>query len=64
MARYAIDSITALQLVEDAREISPKHSLVGPAILRSHALASLYLAARKGMLDEGTRAPGWRVWPG
>lgn len=52
MTRYAIDSITAIRLIEDVREISPKHSLVAPGILRSHALASLYRAVRKGTLNE------------
>lgn len=52
MARYAIDAATAIRLIHDAREISPRHSLVGPGILRSHALASLYRAAREGTLAE------------
>ena len=52
MARYAIDSLTAIRLIDDPREISPEHSLVGPGSLRSHALASLYRAAREGTLSE------------
>jgi predicted nucleic acid-binding protein len=52
MTRYAIDSITALRLIRDAREMSPAHSLVAPSVLRSHALASLYRSARTGELTE------------
>jgi hypothetical protein len=52
MARYAIDSITAIRLLGETREIKPEHSLVAPGVLRSHALASLYRAARTGELSE------------
>lgn len=52
MTRYAIDAPTALRLVADGRAIHGDHSLVGPSILRSHALSSLYRDARSGALDE------------
>lgn len=52
MTRYAIDSSTAIRLVKDEREISSSHSLVGPGILRSDALAALYLAVRNETIDE------------
>lgn len=51
MTRYAIDAPTALRIVGDARPVSDAHSLVGPAVLRSHALSSLYREARAGRLD-------------
>ena len=50
MVRYAIDSVTAVRLLRDARDVSPEHSLVGPGVLRSHVLASLYRAVREGSL--------------
>jgi len=52
MTRYAIDSGTALRLVEEGRAVSPAHALVGPAVLRSHALSALYRAVRGGTLPE------------
>ncbi|SBS74915.1 hypothetical protein [uncultured Microbacterium sp.] len=52
MTRYAIDSGTALRLVEEGRAVSAAHSLVGPAVLRSHALGALYRAVRDGTLAE------------
>lgn len=52
MTRYAIDSGTALRLVEEGRAVSPAHALVGPAVLRSHALSALYRAVREGTLPE------------
>lgn len=52
MTRYAIDFGTALRLVEDGRTVSDAHSLVGPAVLRSHALAALYRQVSEGTLAE------------
>lgn len=54
MTRYAIDAPTALRIVADPREIAAAHALVGPSILRSHALSALYRAVRDGSLDEKT----------
>lgn len=51
MTRYAIDAPTALRLVTDGRPIAAEHSLVGPAILRSHALSSLHRDVRAGGRD-------------
>ena len=53
--RYAIDSAVALRLVREG--IVSEHALVGPSILRSHALATLYREVRAGDLDaaEGRR---------
>lgn len=52
MTRYAIDAPTALRLVEEGSPIAAAHSLVGPAVLRSHALQTLYTAVRAGELGE------------
>lgn len=54
MTRFAIDAPTALRIVTDDRPIDAAHSLVGPSILRSHALSALYRASRDGSLDEKT----------
>ncbi|ACZ30774.1 hypothetical protein Xcel_1753 [Xylanimonas cellulosilytica DSM 15894] len=54
MTRYAIDAPTALRLVQNDRLIDERHSLVGPNILRSHVLSSLYRDVRAGELDETT----------
>ncbi|MDY0910689.1 hypothetical protein [Microbacterium sp. CFBP9034] len=53
MTRYAIDAATALRIIDDDRTIPGGHSLVGPALLRSEALAALYRLVRDGRLDEG-----------
>lgn len=55
MTRYAIDAPVALRIVADDRSLDPSHALVGPSILRSHALSALYRASREGSLD-GTTA--------
>lgn len=52
MTRYAIDAATALRIIDDDREVAPAHALVGPALLRSHALSSLYRDTRSGRMDE------------
>lgn len=50
--RFAIDAITALNLVRDDPDIGSRCSLVGPTVLRSHVLAMLYAEARNGRVDE------------
>lgn len=52
MTRFAIDSTTALRILDDERAVHPAHSLVGPAILRSQVLATLYRAVKSGEADE------------
>ena len=49
MTRYAIDAAVALRLVVEPR--APEHPLVGPSVLRSHALSMLYRDVRAGRLD-------------
>ncbi|GAA3912638.1 hypothetical protein [Microbacterium invictum] len=61
MTRFAIDAHTAVRLVRDERTLNGAHALVGPAILRSHAMAALYREVRAGRLDE---AEGRRVLEG
>jgi predicted nucleic acid-binding protein len=59
MTRYAIDAPTALRLVRDGlvredSDVADHHQLVGPVVLRSHALSILYRDVRSGALDEKT----------
>lgn len=53
MTRIAIDAPTALRIVTEGIAIPAAHSLVGPAILRSHALSTIYRDAREGRIDSG-----------
>jgi hypothetical protein len=50
--RYAIDAVTALRIVRDDPDIAKRYPLVGPSVLRSHALSMLYRQVRAGELDE------------
>ena len=52
MTRYAIDAAVALRLVRAGSDADKRHQLVGPAVLRSHALSMLYQDVREGRLDE------------
>lgn len=52
--RCAIDAVTALRLVRDDVGLGARRPLVGPAVLRSHALSMLYRDVRRGVLDEKT----------
>jgi predicted nucleic acid-binding protein len=52
MTRYAIDAATALRLIREEADADPVHQLVGPAVLRSDALATLYRDVRDGTLTE------------
>ncbi len=61
MTRFAIDADTALRLVSDGRAPSAPHTLVGPAVLRTHALETLYRDVRAGRL---TDAEGRRLLDG
>jgi predicted nucleic acid-binding protein len=54
MTRYAVDAAIALRLVRAERGAHERHRLVGPSILRSHALSMLYRDVRGGRLDEKT----------
>ena len=52
MTRFAIDADVALRLIREGSDVDGLHQLVGPAVLRSHALASLYRDVRAGLLSE------------
>ncbi|MGP3536360.1 hypothetical protein ACTU3I_16305 [Microbacterium sp. RD1] len=52
MTRYAIDAAVALRIVRERLPVSAEHQLVGPAMLRSHAMASLYRQARAGKISD------------
>ncbi len=52
MTRYAIDAAIALRLIRDGSDADRRHQLVGPAVLRSHALAALYRDVRAGTITE------------
>ncbi|MFE6236040.1 hypothetical protein [Cellulosimicrobium sp. NPDC057862] len=53
-SRCAIDAVTALRLVQDDVGLGARRPLVGPTVLRSHALSMLYRDVRRGVLDEKT----------
>ncbi|MGV8856960.1 hypothetical protein [Rhodoglobus sp.] len=48
MTRFAIDAPTAIRLAREQVTISEEHQLVGPNVLRSHALSILYREVRAG----------------
>jgi predicted nucleic acid-binding protein len=52
MTRYAIDAGIALRLIREGSDADRRHQLVGPAVLRSHALAILYRDVRSGAITE------------
>jgi len=55
MTRYVIDAPTLLHLVANDVQVSPKHQLVAPNLIRSQALSLLLEAVRRGDLN-GRRA--------
>jgi predicted nucleic acid-binding protein len=50
MTRYVIGPDVALRLAADTAEIPAGHRLVAPTLLKSHVLALLYQAVRRGEL--------------
>ena len=50
MTRFVIGSDVALHLAQNRVAVSPDHSLLAPALLRSHVLSLLYRAVRNGEL--------------
>jgi predicted nucleic acid-binding protein len=52
MTRYAIDAGIALRLICDGSDADRRHQLVGPSVLRSHALVTLYREVRTGAITE------------
>ncbi len=49
--RFAIDARTALRIIRDEPGLDRRVALVGPAVLRSHALQLLYDEVRDGSLE-------------
>ena len=52
MTRYAIDAGIALRLIREGSDADRRHQLVGPSVLRSHALSTLYREVRTGAITE------------
>lgn len=52
MTRFAIDAAAAVRLARDDVSFFDEDRLVGPSILRSHAMSLLYRDVRRGELDE------------
>jgi len=48
MARYVIDAITLLHLVDNALAVDRRHQVVAPNTIRSHALQLLWRDVRQG----------------
>lgn len=41
MARYVIDARTLLHVVAEGVQVNPRHQIVAPNLIRSHAMAAL-----------------------
>jgi predicted nucleic acid-binding protein len=52
MTRYVIDAPTLLHLVANGVQVSSKHQIVAPNLIRSQALSLLLEAVRNGELTE------------
>jgi predicted nucleic acid-binding protein len=52
MTRYVIDAPTLVHLVANDVQVSPRHQLVAPNVIRSQALCLLFEAVRRGDLTE------------
>jgi predicted nucleic acid-binding protein len=52
MTRYVIDAPTLLHLVAAGIQVSPRHQIVAPNLIRSQALSLLLEAVRHGDLTE------------
>jgi predicted nucleic acid-binding protein len=52
MTRYVIDAPTLIHLVAEGFQVSPRHQIVAPNLIRSQALSLLLEAVRNGDLSE------------
>lgn len=52
MARYVLDAVTLVRLVDGGRRVDPSHQLVAPNSIRSEALELLLHQVRSGQRDE------------
>jgi hypothetical protein len=58
MTRYVIDAPTLLHMVATGVQVSSRHQIVAPNLIRSQALSLLLQAVRRGDLTEdGASAP-------
>lgn len=48
MTRFVVDAGVVLHLVTADKEISPKHKLLAPTLLRSQILSAMHEAAQRG----------------
>lgn len=62
MTRYAIDTDVALRLIRDGSDADGRHKLVGPSVLRSHALATLYRTSERRDSPRRTGADSSSNW--
>lgn len=51
MTRYGIDAHVAIRLIREQVSLPSVHQLVGPSVLRSHALSIVYIARRRSELS-------------
>lgn len=51
VTRFVIDCETLLRIAAGEIEVAAEHRLVGPTLVRSQALATLYEAARRGEIS-------------
>lgn len=52
MARYVIDAVTLLHLIDHGIEVDPSHQLVAPNAIRTQALELLLVEVRAGARTE------------
>ncbi|MGV9408361.1 hypothetical protein ACWDOP_00485 [Nocardia sp. NPDC003693] len=52
MARYVIDAVTLLHLVDTEAQVDPSHQLVAPNSIRSEVMQLLLREVRAGLRDE------------
>jgi predicted nucleic acid-binding protein len=48
MTRFVVDASAVLQLVSEGVQVSPRHELFGPTLLRSETLSLLHEAVQRG----------------
>ena len=51
MTRFVVDCETLLRIAAGEIEVASEHQLVAPTLVRSHALSTLYGAARRGEIS-------------
>jgi predicted nucleic acid-binding protein len=51
MTRFVVDCDTLLRIAAGEIEVADEHRLVAPTLVRSQALAALYVAARRGEIS-------------